>query len=80
MNRPSLDAIFVIVIFIFRAKCLLNTADHSSKEQCEDDTCFTLDGPCFIPREKGILKRLDGVKVGPSCNYFHVYIGQLISS
>ncbi|KAK2551030.1 Transmembrane prolyl 4-hydroxylase [Acropora cervicornis] len=58
----NLDAIFVTVIFIFRAKCHLNTADHSSMEPCEDDTCFTLDGPCFIPREKGILKRLDGVK------------------
>ena len=66
MIRFYLDAIFVIVIFIFRAKCHLNTADHSSMEPCEDDTCFTLDGPCFIPREKGILKRLDGVKVGLS--------------
>ncbi|XP_067055161.1 transmembrane prolyl 4-hydroxylase-like [Acropora muricata] len=64
MIRFNLDAIFVIAIFIFRAKCHLNTADHSSMEPCEDDTCFTLDGPCFIPREKGILKRLDGVKVG----------------
>ncbi|KAM7450274.1 prolyl 4-hydroxylase [Porites harrisoni] len=37
---------------------------NSSAEYCENDTCESMDGPCFIPRQKGILTRLEGVRVG----------------
>jgi len=37
--------------------------DPGGKQRCKDDTCVTDERPCFIPREKGILTRLDGVKV-----------------
>ena len=61
------EVIFFVVAFILDVKCQFyadSNANPSSKRYCEDDTCLTMDGPCFIPREKGILTRLDGVKVG----------------
>lgn len=39
---------------------------NSSTEYCENDTCESMDGPCFVPRQKGILTRLEGVRVGYS--------------
>ena len=39
---------------------------NSSAENCKNDTCESMDGPCFIPRQKGILTRLEGVRVGVS--------------
>lgn len=44
-----------------------SNVDASLKQQCKDDTCVTDERPCFIPREKGILTRLNGVKVS-DCN------------
>ena len=42
---------------------------NSSTEYCENDTCESMDGPCFVPRQKGILTRLEGVRVGYSAFY-----------
>ena len=61
--NPILGSILFIVTLILGSQCHSNV-DQTLKEQCEDDTCLTMDGPCFIPREIGVLKRLDGVKVG----------------
>ena len=47
-----------------------SNTDPSSKTRCKDDTCLAMEGPCFIPREKGILTRLDGVKVGSALFLF----------
>ncbi|RMX59581.1 hypothetical protein pdam_00003642 [Pocillopora damicornis] len=57
------DAILIFVSSLVSVHCHLFT-DAGSDQHCEDDTCITDERPCFIPREKGILTRLDGVKVG----------------
>lgn len=57
------DAILIFVSSLVSVHCHLFT-DAGSDQRCEDDTCITDERPCFIPREKGILTRLDGVKVG----------------
>lgn len=56
------DAILIFVSSLVSVHCHLFT-DAGSDQHCEDDTCITDERPCFIPREKGILTRLDGVKV-----------------
>lgn len=64
------EAIFFLAAFLLCVQCHFYTdsnADPGFKQHCEDDTCVTDERPCFIPREKGILTRLDGVKVS-SCN------------
>ena len=66
------EAIFFLVAFFLCVQCHLYTdsnVDPGVKQQCKDDTCVTDERPCFIPREKGILTRLDGVKVS-NCNTF----------
>ena len=62
----KVEAIFVFEALLLCVQCHLYTdsnIDPDLKQQCKDDTCLTDEGPCFIPREKGILTRLDGVKV-----------------
>lgn len=56
------EAILIFVSSLVSVHCHLYT-DADSDQHCEDDTCVTDERPCFIPREKGILTRLDGVKV-----------------
>lgn len=72
--------IFILLISLLCVQCHLYTdanVDSGSKQHCKDDTCVTDEGPCFIPREKGILTRLDGVKVSyrkNKQNTFPLYI------
>lgn len=61
-----LEVIFFLGAFLVCVQGHLYTdsdVGSSLKQQCKDDTCVTSERPCFIPREKGILTRLDGVKV-----------------
>ena len=62
----KVEAIFSLVAFFLCVQCHLYTDSNVNpgfKQKCKDDTCVTDERPCFIPREKGILTRLDGVKV-----------------
>ncbi|XP_020602861.1 transmembrane prolyl 4-hydroxylase-like [Orbicella faveolata] len=61
------ETILFLAAFFLCVQCRFYTdsnVDPGFKQQCKDDTCVTDERPCFIPREKGILTRLDGVKVG----------------
>ena len=68
------EAILLILASIVGVNCHMYT--HSNSSDCDDDTCLSMDGPCWIPREEGILTRLDGVKVGFSsvCRYIYVTV------
>lgn len=69
------ETILFLAAFFLCVQCRFYTdsnVDPGFKQQCKDDTCVTDERPCFIPREKGILTRLDGVKVS-SCNTFFPY-------
>lgn len=67
------EVIFFLAAILLCVQSHLYTnsnVDASLKQQCKDDTCVTDERPCFIPREKGILTRLDGVKVSNSNTFF----------
>ena len=69
------EVIFFLVVSLLCVQAHLYTnsnVDGGFKQQCKDDTCVTDERPCFIPREKGILTRLDGVKVS-NCSTFFPY-------
>ena len=60
------EVFFFMLALILGVNCHFYTGsnpDPRSKHHCEDGTCLSMEGPCFIPRQKGILTRLDGVKV-----------------
>ena len=60
------EVIFFLVapLLCVRSHLYINSnVNGGFKQQCKDDTCVTDERPCFIPREKGVLTRLDGVKV-----------------
>ncbi|PFX31381.1 Transmembrane prolyl 4-hydroxylase [Stylophora pistillata] len=61
------EVILIVVSSLAWVHCHLYTdtiGDAGSAQHCKDDTCVTDERPCFIPRENGILTRLDGVRVG----------------
>lgn len=60
------EVILIVVSSLAWVHCHLYTdtiGDAGSAQHCKDDTCVTDERPCFIPRENGILTRLDGVRV-----------------
>ena len=75
------EVIFFLVVSLLGIRCHLYTNSNVNggfKQQCKDDTCVTDERPCFIPREKGILTRLDGVKVS-NCYKFFPYVFPFIN-
>lgn len=80
-NKMRGEAFFSLVASLLCVQCHLYTdsnTDPSFKQHCKDDTCVTDEGPCFIPREKGILTRLDGVKVSDWRNWLPLSLSVLL--